>query len=155
MKPLTVFAFALLLFTVNAGAMAGGKGYGKKHGNQHGNQHYEQRGHKYGNHHNGRHRYNYNRRHNYRHYRPFRGGRYYGGYYRPNYYYPSYLGAALIGSAITYSLYHTHNGAYCYDSHGNDSYRRSSGSEVVGCHRMERQPDGSQRRVEVPMSQCN
>ena len=143
MKTLTIFGIAVLLFTVNAGALADGKGGGKKHGNQH----YQQKGHKYGHH-------NY-RRHHYKHYRPYRGPRHYGGYYRPNNYYPSYLGAALIGSALTYSLYHTHNGAYCYENHGNDRYQQGNYSEVVGCHRMERLPDGSERRVEVPMSQCN
>ena len=159
MKQLTIFVIALLLFTVNAGALAGGKGHGAKHGNQH----YQQKGHKYGH-------YNY-RKHHYKYYGPYRGPRisrgYYGpyrgprisrGYYRPNYY-PSYLGAALIGSALSYSLYHTHNGAYCYDNHGNDNYQPSSGgrsySEVVGCHRIEQLPDGSERRVELPMSQCN
>ena len=151
MKQLTIFVIALSLFTVNAGALAGGKG----HGNKHGNQHYQQKGYKHGND-------NY-RKHHYKHYRPYRGPRVYRGYYRPNYYYPSYLGAALIGSALSYSLFHTHNGAYCYDNHGNDSYQPSSGSgsgsgsytEVVGCHRMERLPDGTERRVEVPISECN
>lgn len=152
MKQLTIFAIALLLFTVHAGALADGKSQGRKHGNQH----YQQRGHQNGHYNHGKHHYS-NRTHHYKHYRPYRGPRYYGGYYHPNYYYPSYLGAALIGSALTYSLYHTHNGAYCYDNHRNDSYQQRSGSysEVVGCHRMERLPDGSERRVEVPMSQCN
>ena len=149
MKQLAIFAIALLLFNVNTDALAGGKSHGRKHGNQH----YQQKGHNYG------HYKRHNRHHNkhYEYYRPYRGHRYYGGYYRPSYSYPSYLGAALIGSALTYSLFHTHNGAYCYDNHGNDNYRQSSGrySEVVGCHRIERLPDGTERRVEVPMSQCN
>lgn len=148
MKQLAIFAIALLLFNVNTDVLAGGKSHGKKHGNQH----YQQKGHNYGHYNHGRHNYNH-----YEHYRPYSSYRYYGGHYRPNYAYPSYLGAALIGSALTYSLFHTHNGTYCYDNHGNDNYRQSNGrySEVVGCHRIERMPDGGERRVEVPMSQCN
>lgn len=74
----------------------------------------------------------------------------YGG----GYYYPGYFGAALVGAALTASLYHIHNGARCYDRHA-DNYRSSrSYSEVTGCYRIERFADGSERRVELPMSQC-
>lgn len=73
--------------------------------------------------------------------------------------YSGYLGAALLGSAITYTLFHHHNGAVCHDSHGyRDSHdyrdRYSSRYDVVGCHRIERFADGSERRVSVPLSQC-
>lgn len=138
MKQLTIFVITLLLFTANAGAMANSKSHGAKHVNHH----YPQKGYKYGHY----------KKHNYRYYRPYRGPRVYRSYYRP-----PYLGAALIGSALRYSLFHTHNGANCYDNHGNDSYQPSSGSysEVVGCHRMERLPDGTEFRVEVPISECN
>ncbi len=73
--------------------------------------------------------------------------------------YAGYLGAALLGSAITYTLFHQHNGAVCHDSHGHrDSHdyrdRYSSRYDVVGCHRIERFADGSERRVSVPLAQC-
>jgi hypothetical protein len=142
MKQLTVYGLAFLLVAGTTAALAGGRG----HGGYSGDHHYRHGG------------------HHYNHYRPYRHyghnggnyGRHYSGYYRPNYYYPSYLGAALIGSAFSYSLSHSHNGATCYDSHASDRYQqRSSGySEVTGCHRIERLPDGSERRVEVPISQC-
>jgi hypothetical protein len=77
-------------------------------------------------------------------------------YYRTVHYYPRHhyhdhddyyvpLGAALIGAAITYSIFHSHDGA-------NSGSSRSS--DVVGCHRIERYPDGSERRVEVPLAEC-
>ncbi len=138
MKRLTVYGLAFLLVAGTTAALAGGRGHGGYSGGHH-------------NRHGG---------HHYNHYRPSRHyghhGGHYSGYYRPNYYYPSYLGAALIGSAFSYSLYPSHNGAACYDSHSSDRYQqRSSGySEVTGCHRIERLPDGSERRVEVPISQC-
>ena len=78
-------------------------------------------------------------------------------YYRTVYYYPSHhhhnhhsnyyepLGAALIGAAITYSIFHSHDSGYSGSS---------GGSDVVGCHRIERYPNGSERRVEVPIAEC-
>jgi hypothetical protein len=102
--------------------------------------------------------------HHDRHYRGdgYRGGhpapRYYrGGWARPWYrpYYPynysAYLGSALVGSAVAYSLYHSHGGLSCHDDHPE---RGGSRYEVVGCHRIEILPDGSERRVEVPLSAC-
>ena len=73
--------------------------------------------------------------------------------------YPGYLGAALLGSAITYALFHQHNGADCHDSHGyrhSRDYRDrySNRYDVVGCHRIERFADGSERRVTVALAQC-
>jgi len=60
-----------------------------------------------------------------------------------DYYYP--LGAALIGAAVTYSIFHSHDNGYSGSG---------ASTEVVGCHRIERYPDGSERRVEVSMSEC-
>ena len=147
MKRLAVFGILIVLFTASTAALADNRGHGKKYDNQHYQHKSHKNGHKYG--HKNRH---YKRgRYAYKYYRPYRGRRYYGGYYRPHYYFPDYVGAALIGSALTYSLYHTHNGAYCYDNHGDNNYQQRSYSEVVGCHRMERLPDGSERRLEVPL----
>lgn len=159
MKKLTCYGIALSLLIAATGSLAEKRGHGGNHGEDrggnHGKHHYKQKGHHYGHRddrHYGRH-YGHRYGHRYGHYKPYRQPRYYRGYYRPDY--PSYLGAALFGSAITYSLLHTHNGAHCNDNHGGDYYRQSNRStEVVGCHRIERLPDGSEVRVEVPMSQC-
>jgi hypothetical protein len=131
MRHITVYGLALLLITTTTAALAGGRGHGGYHGGN-------------------------NYRHGGHHYRPHRPYRHYSNHYRQAYYYPSYLGAALIGSAFSYSLSHNHNGTSCYENHSNDRYRQSSGgyNEVVGCHRIERLPDGTERRIEVPVSQC-
>ncbi len=155
MKKLTAYGLAFLLFTGTSAALADrgdrgdhGGGYDdnrgqhykhKKHHHKHKKHHYKHRKHHYKNYYRGHHNRFYNRR-----------------YYAPGYYYPSYLGAALIGSALTSSLYHTHSGERCYQNHSDNQYRQSSSNrEVVGCHRIEILADGSERRVEVPMSQCN
>ncbi len=70
-----------------------------------------------------------------------------------------HLGAALLGSAISHTLFHHHNGAVCHDNHGYRNsrdyhHRFNSRNQVVGCHRVERFADGSERRVRVPLSQC-
>ncbi|MBE9539555.1 MAG: hypothetical protein IMF06_10760 [Proteobacteria bacterium] len=134
MKQLTVYSLALLLVIGTTAALAGDRG----NGGHNGGHHYQSRGH-----------------HGY-HYRPYRHYGRHSAYYRPHYNYPNYLGAALLGSALSYSLYHTHNGVSCYDKHAYDRYPQRTGgySEVVGCHRIERLPDGSERRIEVPLSQC-
>jgi len=61
------------------------------------------------------------------------------------------LGAALVGTAIGYSL--SQSGSDCY---GNctTTVTQTTSSNVSGCYRIERYPDGSERRVELPMSQC-
>lgn len=133
MKQPTVYAMAFLLVVATSAALAGGRHHGGHSGRQqhgHGGQHFDQ--------------YRHPPRHGYR-----------GGYYRPSYY-PSYFGAALLGSAFAYSLYHTHNGASCYEAHSTARYqqRTSRNSEVIGCHKVEQLADGSERRVDVPMSQC-
>jgi len=145
MKRLTTIGFCALLAMGSGAALAdrdyrGGKGDG--HGNGHG------KGHGY-----------HDERHNYKHYGGHHDTHYV--YYYPRPYYPRYpdryvyypLGAALIGSAVTYSLYHSHDGVRCYDNHSVSSYSSPS-SEVVGCHRIERYPDGSERRVDLPLSEC-
>lgn len=140
MKKLTAYGLAFLLFTGTSAALAG-RGDRDDHGRHNDNRrHYN----------NGGHHYNH-------YYRGHRNNFYYRRYPSRGYYYPSYLGAALIGSALTTSLYHSHNGQSCYENHADDQYRRNSSSnrEVVGCHRIEILADGSERRVEIPMSQCN
>ena len=161
MKKLMVYAIATLMLTTTGSALAEGrheqghKGYnsgkyyqGKHHGN------YFRHGYK--------HSYRHGYRSNYGHYgqRPYSYK--HNSHYNRNYYHPSYLGAALVGSALTYSLYHNHNGNQCYENHGNSgnsSYGggscSGSNTEVVGCHRIEQLPDGRERRVEVPLSECN
>lgn len=93
----------------------------------------------------------------------WRGGR----YYAPRYYYngwgPSpyrgwgqaYLGGALLGSALTYSVVHNHSD--CNDhshNHSLDSYRDGPRYEITGCYRIEQLPDGRERRIELPLSEC-
>jgi hypothetical protein len=130
MKRLMVSGLALLLTTGGGAVLAD---------HDHGDYYHGGRGHGY--------RYGYYQPHWYP--RP---------YYREVYFYPSHdyhhhdndyyypLGAALIGAAVTYSIVHTHDTSYSTTS--------SSSVEVVGCHRIERYPDGSERRVEVPLEEC-
>jgi hypothetical protein len=125
MKRLTSLGLALLLATGGSAALAD-RGHGDHHRGGHGH------GYKHG-HHNG-HWYP----------RPYYRNVYYSRpYYEHNYYAP--LGAALIGAAVTYSIFHAHDADYTTSS---------TRPEVVGCHRIERYPDGSERRVEVPLSEC-
>ncbi len=149
MKQLSVYTLALILVVGTTSVLASSRDH-RRYSNDHHNTH---RSHySYGNH------YKTHSRHSYkRHHSP---NRYSRGFYRPSFYGHSYLRAALIGSALSYRFYHQHSGAVCYDSHGSDlrgrdRYEpRTSYSEVVGCHRIERLSDGSQRRVDVPRSQC-
>ncbi len=155
MKKLIVTVIAATLLGATTGALADGRhkhGHHKHHGwKYHDDRKYYKgynRGYKKG------YKHGYRSSHGHYRYKPYnyRYRKYYNGHY-----YPNYLGAALIGSALTYSLYHTHNGNQCYEDHGGDTYRSSSSggsSEVVGCHRIETLPNGEQRRVEVPISQC-
>lgn len=137
--------------------------------------HHKYRHNKYSSSHHSRHKYSHRRSYRYPHsyshkysrgyrrhhghigYRPLRHRYHHGvSYYSHDRVFPAVLGAAIVGSAITHSLYHTHGGSVCYDKHDNysNNYRDSGYSEVVGCHRIERMPDGSERRVEVSMSEC-
>jgi len=90
----------------------------------------------------------------YRSWKPDRPSIHIHRYERPDY--SAYLGAALIGSAITYSLSHSHDGVRCDERH---DYRereyRDRRYEIIGCHRVERFADGSERRVRVPLSECD
>ena len=141
-KRLGVCALALLLVAGTTVALADDRHRGGRHDRPH---------------------WNHYKKHHYIPYRPhyrypYRGPRYYRGY-RPRYYYPPYppYAGALIGSAIFYSLFHTHDGTYCYEDHGrqDERYRESGRREIVGCHRIERLPDGRERRIEVPLSECH
>jgi len=135
MQRLTSLGLALLLAT-GSGATLAGRSHGDHHRGGHGH------GYKHGHH----------RDHWYP--RPHHTRVYYYSHpdYDRDYYYP--LGAALIGAAISYSFYHAHDGVRCYESHGTSYSVPSVRTEVVGCHRIERYPDGSERRVEVPPSEC-
>lgn len=129
MKRLTLSGLVLVLATGSGMALAdrdrGHGGYRGGHGHSHGYKHGHHRGYSYP-----------------RHYH--RNVYYYPRHvHHGDYYYP--LGAALIGAAVTYSFYHGHDAGYS---------SRAGSSEVVACHRIERYPDGSERRVEVPLSQC-
>jgi hypothetical protein len=129
MKRLTLSALALVLATSTGAALAD-RGHGDYRGG-----YYHDRGHGYKHGHYKGHWYP----------RPHYRGVYYYSYHdrHSDYYYP--LGAALIGAAVTYSLVHSHDTGYS---------ERVGSSEVVGCHRIERYPDGSERRVEVPLAEC-
>jgi hypothetical protein len=127
MKRLTLSGLVLLLATSSGTALADRGGW---HGD---------RGH-------GHHKHGHYSRHWYP--RPYYRTVYYpyprhDHHYRDDYYAP--LGAALIGAAVTYSIFHSHDGGYS---------GASGSSDVVGCHRIERYPNGSERRVEVPLAEC-
>ncbi|MEH6610095.1 MAG: hypothetical protein V7696_12075 [Halioglobus sp.] len=162
MKKLIVYAMATLMLTATGSALAERRHQdGKK--SHHSGKYYQDKHHGNYSRHNYKRGYRHGYRSNYGHYGRKSYNYRHHGYYNRNYYYPSYLGAALFGSALTYSLYHSHNGNQCYENHGSSGNNRNysgesySGSttEVVGCHRIEQLPDGSERRVEVPLSQCN
>ncbi len=146
MKRVTAIGLVAVLATGSGAALADRDG-GKHHkGNGHGHnsgKHYDRDYHHGGKHWRGGPTYNvYVARPYYRH----------RVYYRP-YYYP--LGAALAGAAVSYSLYHTHDGLRCNEVHSNVGYSPAgSSSEVVGCYRIEHYPDGSERRVDLPVSEC-
>jgi hypothetical protein len=159
MKRLTVLGLGLLLATGAGATLADGGRHDDHHGDDHRGNY--GKGHDNGNHNgHGNSSYkNYNKGYNMGHsYHVYYHGYPRVYYYpRPNYdryyYYP--LGAALIGSAVNYSLYHTHDGARCYENHQTSSYSPAGADpEVVGCHRIERYPDGTERRVDVPLSEC-
>lgn len=164
MKLLTTFSLALVFVFGAAGASAGGKYKHDKdwhvsvHHNYYGGHKYDRhhRHYRYKKHHyNHRYRHRHHLRHHYRHYDyPNRRGGYWR-YRRHGHYYP-YVGAAIVGSIIGHSAYHLHGDNVCYDDHGRDRRgdRHGGYSEVVGCHRIERLPDGRERRVDVPLSEC-
>ncbi len=162
MKALMSLSLALVLALVAASASASGK---HKHNDKYQKdrhvsvQHGYSGGHKYRNQHRRHHYYDQRRNHRYQHhyrhrhyYNGYRGG--YWHYRRPGYYYP-WVGAAITGTILGHSLYHLHGDNVCYDDHDRRGDRYRSSTEVVGCHRIEQLPDGSERRVDVPLSQCN
>lgn len=155
MKALTSLSLALVLAFGAASASAGGK---HKHHKKHQNDwyvsvhHNHYSGHKYRKHHANHYRYDYRYRHRPHDYYGHRGG--YWRYRRHGYYYP-YVGAAIAGSIIGHSAYHLHGSNVCYDNHDRRGDRYRGSTEVVGCHRIEQLPDGTERRVDVPLSQCN
>jgi hypothetical protein len=100
-----------------------------------------------GSHHAGSHWQHHNH-HRHNGYQPHFRGHYYNHNHRHDTPWPAYVDAALLGSTITSSLYHSHHGTRCYADHGDGS------GEVIGCHRIERLRDGTQRRLEVPLSEC-
>lgn len=62
------------------------------------------------------------------------------------------LGAALVGTAIGYTL--SRSGSDCYGNCTTTTYSSAPVSNVSGCYRIERYPDGGERRVELPLSEC-
>lgn len=160
LRQLAVFGLAAVLTGGMTAAFADdrGRGFRDGHGGKH---HFEKRGGDWGRHYRGKHyrdkdfrgRHYRGKHYGHSHHKYYRGRwapRYRGSYY---YYDASrYLGSALVGAAVSYALFHNHNGAVCYDSHSRGY--GSTNYEVTGCHRIETLPDGSQRRVEVPMSAC-
>jgi len=140
MNKLSVYSLALLLVTGSGLALAGrSTGISVNVHYNHPDAHYK--------------RPHY-RHHTKRHYKTHHHARQQGYYYPRSYYFPGYFGAVALGSALRYSLYHMHQGTVCYDHHSGRDYRGNYHRQVVGCHRIERFPDGSQRRVDVPVSQC-
>lgn len=126
------------------------KGYQNKHWDRYDNRQ------RYNNRNNHRSNYRYNR--NYRSFygnQYWRGGRYYAppryNYNRYNGYWgvPSaFIGGALIGSSLNYSRYHDR------DDHRYCDHSTQNRQESSGCYRVERLPDGRERRVELPRSAC-
>ena len=71
--------------------------------------------------------------------------RYWDRWYRG----PGVIGGAIIGSAITGSLLDDGGCRHC----GRDRDPLPS-REITGCYRLERTPDGYERRIELPASEC-
>lgn len=153
MQRLTAIMMALVLLGSSATALAdrdrdrhrGGKHGGhhgfhdKHHGKHHGyrGKYHEYRGKDY-RHHGKRHVKHYV----YYHSKPYHRSR---AHYNYDPYLP--LGAALVGTAVGFTLGHGHDNV-------TTTYTRSTTSNVTGCFRVERYPDGSERRVNLPPSEC-
>lgn len=128
------------LATADRDRHEGGR-HGGHHGKHHGKHHWKHPGYRSGGH------WYSDRSHWHYHPRP---------YYRPRVYY-SYdpylpLGAALVGTAIGYTL--SQAGSDCNGGCTTTTVTRSVNSNVSSCFRIERYADGSERRVELPISQC-
>jgi len=140
MNRLSLCGLAVLLIIASRSALAG-----------HGSDFYVEA---YVSHHNVHYRsphYRHDNRHANRAHQHTRQQRY---YYPRSYYFPNHYGLVAVGPTLSFSLYHRHRGKVCYDRHSGRDYRGAYHSEVVGCHRIERFPDGSHRRVDVPVAQC-
>ncbi|MFV0277556.1 MAG: hypothetical protein ACK5HY_10280 [Parahaliea sp.] len=135
MKRLTAITMAVLLASGSTAALAD-----RNHrGDSHGRQHYSHSHH--GNHHQKRHHDFRRDRHYSSHYSH---SRHYSPYHRRNHFDP--LGAALIGTAIGLSINHNH--------HSTVRYYNDRNQVISGCYRIERYADGSERRVDLPPSEC-
>jgi hypothetical protein len=79
-----------------------------------------------------------------------------GDFQRPGYNRYDYdpLDAALIGGAILYGRYPDPVPDNIPRYNPNYSPPTANGAEVVGCYRIERFPDGTERRVELPVAVC-
>ena len=177
MKFATILSITVILAAGSSQVLAGGHHDGKHHKRgwqavHHKAHHDKGRHYSYRKHHKRQHmkhrtahqRWKHHHRHYrghdyYRPYRPWRHHRHHRWHYRPYDYYPSLFGAGVVGAVIGHHLYHTHDGNVCYEDHGDDrgrhgKHRDAGYSEVVGCHRIEELPNGNQRRVEVPISEC-
>ncbi len=72
------------------------------------------------------------------------------------------LDAALIGAAVANSYYYPRDNRYLYTRDSRNPYIRNArepispdnGAEVVSCQRIERLSDGRERRVQLPVSDC-
>jgi hypothetical protein len=70
--------------------------------------------------------------------------------YRDRWYWgPGVIGGAIIGSAITGSLLDDNDCRDCVRYRDPQPTR-----EITGCYRLERTPDGYERRIELPASDC-
>lgn len=114
-----------------------GKRHRRHHGKHHGRHHRKHHGH-WGKHH----------KHAYKHHGYHSNKHHYGYHYDP--YLP--LGAALVGSALGYTF--SQSGQNCYGNCSTTTYGQTTSSNISGCYRIERYPDGGEYRVELPTHQC-
>lgn len=64
------------------------------------------------------------------------------------------IGSAAIGAAITYTLINPRDDhRHCNHAVGL-GHANTAAQEVVACFRMERMPDGRERRVDLPLGEC-
>ena len=94
-----------------------------------------------------------------RHNRAWRNRWFYGPRFRYDYYPHGHIGwrsgfatGALLGSSVNVTQFHN-DGDHRYCDHEPADRNRGSG-QISGCYRIERLPDGSERRIELPLSDC-
>jgi len=148
-KPLTILGLAAILAVASTVTLAddrGKRGHNNGHGPKHSNELRRDQRHK---HYRAGHRNQ--RSHFDRHYKRSSSRAWVRPWGAGGNYFSARLGSVLIGSALTHSFYHRHGHALCHDNHF-DNYGQRYRS--VGCHRIEYRRDGSQRRVDVPLSAC-